>query len=875
MKKPKVSLGPGGFKGLLIQHVEKIVFGAAILGLVAFVFLGYKLDSKLAGKTPDQLQTIAANAVANIERPSADVLKAERTPRNGKGGQYFARVQGIDPLDPQNYALKPFKPPTVAPGSKREDPEIFAPIKLETSAVTGALCLKAQEGQKNALAGLEYARAPEQKKDTAKEERKKSRGSRRGSGSAGGSPYGSGGSSPYGSGDDYAGMMGSGGSPYGKDDGERKKENLPRGPERFYPEDKVCGYRPAGAGMSMARGGSPYGSGGSPYGSSGSPYGSTGSPYGSTGSPGGSLGPSTGSLGIPGTMGPGSTGPGRTPGRPAGASDDQALIEGEPVAQSGSVIAVKALVPYRKQADEYKRVLGEAIGYDPVRDQPWIVFFQAQRVDVTDDPQREVHEAEWQSIMNTNSAAAKIRTLRWHGLMPEAADSMYVDASITMPAPPMMLRCMDEVMLHSDVPRSKTIATFETAEPDEGQNAQKPGDEEDMDLPTAGLGGAGFAGGGMSPYGSTGMMPGYGSTMPGYGSTMPGVGSTMPGSGSTMPGYGSTMPGYGSTMPGSGSTMPGYGMGGYGGGYSASAQLVQYKLIRFFDTDVQPGRYYRYRVRVFLEDPNNPNSDPDSGLVRFAPPPRRSLSLKVLDRVTKVKADDEAKNAEKASGKKVTTYYVISPWSEATDPVSLPSTSRVYAGSVEPARTTLGVDGTPVLQTEPYGYVVPVVWDAPRAVDVATEARSVRGSVLDFSRKQFDVLDPVSLAIRVLKGYDLTSQYQVLDMRGGEDLPGDRKELVTSVGEFLVMDDAGGFRVINELDDFKDFARYTFEDEIASSSPRGGFGSGGMMPGSGGMTPGAGGIPSTGAPSMPGTGLSLPGTGGPAGSTGSKRGRGR
>ena len=37
--------------------------------------------------------------------------------------------------------------------------------------------------------------------------------------------------------------------------------------------------------------------------------------------------------------------------------------------------------------------------------------------------------------------------------MPEIADYNYVDPNATMPGPPMMLRCMDEAMLHSEVPR--------------------------------------------------------------------------------------------------------------------------------------------------------------------------------------------------------------------------------------------------------------------------------------------------------------------------------------------------------------------------------------------------------------------------------------
>ena len=91
MKKPKLSLGPGGLKGLFVQHIEKIVFGVAILLVLAFVFLGYRLESKLEGKTPDKLQSLATTAVGNIQRPTFEEVKKERTPRGGKGGQYSAQ----------------------------------------------------------------------------------------------------------------------------------------------------------------------------------------------------------------------------------------------------------------------------------------------------------------------------------------------------------------------------------------------------------------------------------------------------------------------------------------------------------------------------------------------------------------------------------------------------------------------------------------------------------------------------------------------------------------------------------------------------------------------------------------------------------------
>jgi len=294
---------------------------------------------------------------------------------------------------------------------------------------------------------------------------------------------------------------------------------------------------------------------------------------------------------------------------------------------------------------------------------------------------------------------------------------------------------------------------------------------------------------------------------------------------------------------------------GYGGSYAA-AELVQYKLIRFCDTDVEPGKVYRYRVRVFLEDPNNPNTDQLNGVIND-PPRRRSLSMKVIERLNKQEADAAAKKA----------YYVLSPWSEATEPVSLPSTSRLFTGEVEPARMAVGGENSLVQQSETYGTLVPVVWNDELAIDVSTETRAFRGSVLNFTKRQFDVLDPVSLVIKILKSYDFKNQYLVLDMRGGEDLPGDPKARVTSPGEYAVVDDLGNFRVFSELDDYKDYARYTFADELVSASAGSGPGMGGMMPGTG--YPG-GDMPSL---NLPGTGPGgMPGAAGGSGGRG-KRGR--
>ncbi len=835
MKKPKMSLGPDGIKGLFVQHIEKIVFGFAILLVLVFVVMGFRLESKLSNKTPVKLKDLAANAVSHIERPTDDIVRKQRMPHDGKGGQYEARVADRGPRSPGIYETPiPWKPPAGNPGAKREDPEVFPPIHLETMAFTGALCVKNEDGEDNLIADLENAPSKERKRRPPK--RRRSRG-----GGGGGSGSGSG-MMPGGYGDDgggsgmmpggYGGEMGgSGGSGmmpggYGEERGgssrsgksrrdrnkNKNKPKPPTAPARMYDASKVCGYRPAGVASSGGTGmPGGYGMGGGGMGGGGmggSGMGGSGSGSGMPGMPG--MGMGTGEGGMPGFgmgTGTGAAGGGKN----------------APLAKTQHVIAVKALVPYRKQADEFKRVLGSAVGFAPNRDTPRIIFFQAQRVDVTDDPTKEVADGDWKNIMNPKKAVKVAKDERWHGFMQEVADRAYVDPNVTMPAPPMMLRCMEEAMLHSEVPKGSAMPTMTAAKAKEDDKSE--GTESDDSLPGGSAlpgGGGGFPGGGGGGYlGGGGGYPG--------GSGAPGMGMGMGGSGAPGMGMGgSGAPGMG--MGGEGGYGMGMGMGGeggygMGGGYGAtmstSAEPVQYKLIRFFDTEVKPGRVYRYRVRLFVEDPNNPNSDPKNGIV-LAKPRRRTLSMKVLNRLKK---QDEG-------GAKTSPYYVITDWSEASDSVSLPSTSRVFAGHVSPARFSPGAGNkVRIRQSEVSGTIVPVVWDAALAIDVSKEIKAFRGSVLDASGT-FEILDPVTLVIKLLKGFDLRSYYTVVDLRGGEDLPGDREHKVTSIGEFVIIDAQGNFTVHNELEDYDRYRRFTLADEVkAASSVGGGYGEGSGLPG--------------------------------------------
>ena len=817
MKKPKLSLGRGGVKRLFVRHIEKIVFGFSILLVLLFVVLGFRLDSALKDKTPSELESLAATAVKHIERAATDELRKERTPRDGKGGQYDARVVDLGNTAPGIYDTpSPWDAPLGETGMKREDPALFAPIQLETMALTGAICVTKtdMEDEEDLLAQLENA--PSTDRTTRRSRDRRSR-----TGAAGGMAPGMEGLE----GDLYEGGE-FGGAPElglapemgldpegggrGRDgarrDRDRTARKRPTGPPRRYDPRKVKGYRPSGTGVAGSQSGAP----------------------------------GMGGMDMVPEMG-GGYGPGGMPGMGEGR---RARV----VAETRHVIAVKALTPYRKQVDEFKRALSSATGYSPRRDTPHIVFFQAQRADVTDDPAKELAESDWKDIMNPKKAVQVAIDEQWHGVMPEVADLYYVDRNITMPAPPIMLRDMEQAMLHSEVPKGTQRRRMVRPEREdvEGETDEPSGDENlpgGSNLPGGTRfpgrrgfpGTAGFPGAGEMP-GGYGGLPGDELGLPGlepggYGmgpETGYGAGDMVPGMG----GYGGGLEPEMGGLPGMdmipgmdmGGEFGGYGGGvGYGRGLSASAEPVPYKLVRFFDTDVDPDRVYRYRVRLFIEDPNNPNMDPANGPVN-RPPRRRTLSMEVIERLKRQQADPDGKNV----------YYVISDWSDVSDPVRLPSTARAFAGDVSPARFSSGAGDVKIPQAEVSGTVAAVVWNDKYAVDVSKEMKAYRGSVLNASGP-YEVLDPITLIVKQLddKESQLRTQYLVVDMFGGLDLPGDRDAKVASVGEFLFIDKEGNFAVRNELEDDDEFRRFTLADEMSRNRSMGGYGGG--YPGDEGM----------------------------------------
>src|SRR5690606_38238605 len=111
--------------------------------------------------------------------------------------------------------------------------------------------------------------------------------------------------------------------------------------------------------------------------------------------------------------------------------------------------------------------------------------------------------------------------------------------------------------------------------------------------------------------------------------------------------------GYGDNMAMPGATLP--------------MPPVDYKLFRYFDFTAQPGKMYRYRVRVTLEDPNFPIN-----------PELRPKPHQLEDDVTMRIQQKEPPKDEFDFGE----WWVNTPWSEVSETVYVPKGTRVLVGKV-------------------------------------------------------------------------------------------------------------------------------------------------------------------------------------------------
>jgi hypothetical protein len=171
-----------------------------------------------------------------------------------------------------------------------------------------------------------------------------------------------------------------------------------------------------------------------------------------------------------------------------------------------------------------------------------------------------------------------------------------------------------------------------------------------------------------------------------------------------------------------------------------------YRLFRFFDFKVEPGKQYLYRVRLALANPN-------SGV--------RAAVLK---------------NAALADKK-----VLITKWSEPSPIIAVPRETHVLANTVK----------LPRANADPTGQITVVKWLERSGLEVFHEFAVTRGQVANFPDVSVrEAGSPVNFF----------SDVTALDFRGGEHL-GKKTSTLAAPGEVLLMDSDGSLIVRNECDD--------------------------------------------------------------------------
>ena len=746
----KIDLGEDGLKGFVAQHGEKFAFGLVLIVALYLVYAGSTVEGY--EKVPQELKTIAQNASSHVTAPIPDDNEKwfqgelERNPYS----EYEVRAEKSKiPINESQYPLEmTLKPPSIHPVKKRDDPKIYAPVKLEASSIGRvSVALPARRGQKDAFAKDE---ASSNLRDQPAPKRKRTRSRRRNNG-----------------------------------------PGMPGGPP---------GEGGGGLGLGGLGGGGLGGLGGPPGGGLGGPPGEGGDDLG---------GPDGDGDSTPTDLSGGTIYRGLTPGGYVTPMVGQRGAVGGVLRVYGfsvDVVSIRALIPFEKQSAEYEKAFLNATNYNQTRDTPNYLAFSAERAEVNpDDPDAEL---KWQSVWSTKAAVDRVK--KFYATFPDTVDSELALASTTMRVPPIMLANVRDHISHSEFPKLAKSAKKDDSDTDSGPMG-------DADDPFGGPSGGEIPGGevpgGSGPPSGSGDPGGFGP--PGGG---PGLGM---GGG---PGGGMAPGGIG---PGG---MPG---GDYGGSVSGQkkTKVTRYKLVRFFDFDVKPGKQYKYRVQLLLEDPNHPQSN-------RLQPATRDLKGTVLTRLKELYAEEV-----KAGGKR--KYYLRTEWSEPSDVISvgypervLPGVVTVPTGQAENRKLNVKIE-----TRETKVKVVASVWDNARAVNVPVEKDVARGSVVNLKDDAI-VVHPVTHEKKVLKGYDVATNTVILDYRGGEKIGGDRDAPIVAPTQMLMLTPTGELIVRDEVDDADDYRWLTRMDENRSSDKNssGGLGGGGL--GGGGLGGGGLGGPS-------------------------------
>lgn len=403
-----------------------------------------------------------------------------------------------------------------------------------------------------------------------------------------------------------------------------------------------------------------------------------------------------------------------------------------------SFAAVTALVPVSDQVKLYLDTFENARGYDATRDLPQWLGYYIQRAEVTSGG-----DVQWQPVKIedrsratrgrqynfVNSAVILNATADWISQGEGLADNRYIDENLTFPLPPIIGQSFGREVVHSTVPLQAETDALMEEEQNQDYREAVPDPEallEGGERPRRG----GQRMRGMEDMGRRGGARGMSSRG---------------------------------------------GRGGRGGGYERS---MDHLMLRFFDFGVEPGKRYRYRVRLVMQDPNA-ESQVDSDY----------LKREVKQRVESARSESR-----------------LTEWSEPSKIISVPDAGEVMVAGVDPPPRN-SPNGEPQVNLLVKSFDVDEANRAVQAEDILTFHR---GSVIN--RTEEDVMINKGGRMEEVEEFTFRTNATLLDIYGGQDV----NRETTTPGRVLIMDASGKLHVRDELSAFEEVQRV----KAANEEPR-------------------------------------------------------
>lgn len=519
--------------------------------------------------------------------------------------------------------------------------------------------------------------------------------------------------------------------------------------------------------------------------------------------------------------------------------------------------SITALIPHRKNEEQFFRAFSRTGTFMAGRDIPVYLGIEVQRVEVTGDPNRAIQEDEWKTILTNKEISETPKKHRWATHLPDlrpkpipdVIHARYSLVGLTAPIVPLLVRDYREFSKHPKIEwRWNTRLPRPPQRP--GSDNTSGSDDDDVVFGQGGSSQGGMGTGGLGPdgpggRGDDGAEGGFGGGLGGFGGMgdeggedgRGGMGGGFEEGGGFDEGGGDRDGGMGG-MGGPGGLGGMGGGGGFGGGRTEAsiALMPEYKMVRVYDfldfKDV--GKIFKYRMRVAMRDPNYPENQDYYGnqFARFAssylpPPSSEELAHEVYERVTELKRQED-KQITEALEKKVYKARAMrfTAWSEPSQPVAVASPVEAFAGLVDPK----GVAKLAVAQLSRRN-------ELPGAV-MATELEVKRGSLLGIPQSKIDFIAPTTKVIKRMDKFSTLTGAVVVDMRGGQPLAGHsaKDDPQTAEGEIMIVRPDGSLLFSSDWDDQFLYRMYTFQDDIEASKTRQNTGdnTGGFDPGGGG-----------------------------------------